>query len=139
MSAADVTRKWTDAINRHDTAGFAALYAPNAVLRDPQYPEPIEGRDAIQKDLNDFLQGFPDLHVVLRSMMEAGDSYAAEGTFVGTHQGPLPTPSGDVPPTGKRIEFNAAGFYRLDGQGRILEETRYYDTQGLLAQLEGVS
>jgi steroid delta-isomerase-like uncharacterized protein len=137
MSGKDVIREWTDALNRHDAGGFAALYAPNAILRDPQYGEPLEGRDAIRKDIEDFLRGFPDLHAVTRSVIESGDAYAAEGTFAGTHQGPLPTPDGEIPPTGRRVEFAGAGFYRLDGQRRILEESRYYDLAGLLAQLNG--
>lgn len=136
MSGKDVIRAWTDAVNRHDAAGFAALYAPNGILRDPQYSEPLEGRDAIRKDLEDFLSGFPDLYAETRSVIESGDTYAVEGTFAGTHQGPLPTPTGEIPATGRRIELRAAGFYRLDGQGRILEESRYYDLAGLLAQLE---
>jgi steroid delta-isomerase-like uncharacterized protein len=136
MSGNEVIRDWTAAVNRHDAAGLAALYAPNAILRDPLYGEPLEGRDAIRKDLEDFLRGVPDLHAVTRSVIESGDTFAAEGTITGTHQGPLPTPTGEIPPTGRRLEFRAAGFYRLDGQGRILEETRYYDLAGLLAQLE---
>jgi steroid delta-isomerase-like uncharacterized protein len=136
MSGKDVIRQWTDAVNRHDAAGCAALYAPNAILKDPQYAEPLEGRDAIRKDLEDFLRGFPDLRAATHSVMESGDTFAAEGTFAGTHQGPLPTPAGEIPATGRRIDVRAAGFYRLDGQGRILEERRYYDVAGFLAQLE---
>jgi steroid delta-isomerase-like uncharacterized protein len=138
MSGTEVARTWIDAVNRKDVAAFAALYAPNAVLHDPQYPQSLEGKDAIQKDLTDFLQGFPDLHAVVRTVVESGDRYASEGKFTGTHKGPLPTPAGEIPPTGKRIEFVGANFCRLDAQGRILEESRYYDLGGLFAQLEVV-
>lgn len=136
MSGKDVVREWTEAVNRRDAEGFAALYAPNAILRDPMYPEALEGRDAIRRDIEDFMGGFPDLHAVTRSVMESGDSYAAEATLAGTHRGALPTPAGEIAPTGKRIELNGAVFCRLDGRGRILEESRYYDLAGLLAQLE---
>ena len=136
MSAAEVTRKWAEAINRHDPAGFAALYAPNAVVQDPQYPAPLEGRDAIQKDMGDFMVAFPDLHMALSSLVEKNDACAVEGTFRGTHSGPLATPSGDIPPTNRQFVVNGAASYRLDAQGRILEERRYYDLAGLFAQLE---
>ena len=135
MSATDVARKWAEAINRRDTAGFAALYAPTAVLRDPQYPEPLEGREAIQKDLDEFLRVFPDLEVALATVAEARDGFAAEGSFSGTQQAPLPTAQGEIPPSGKRVTFNGAGFYRLDAQGRIMEENRYYDLSCLIAQV----
>ena len=136
MSAEAVTRRWTEAINRHDAAGFAALYAPNAIVADPQYPEPLEGRDAIEKDMSDFLRAFPDLHVDARLYIEKDETYASEATFRGTNSGPLPTPSGEIPATGKAFAFNGAAFYRLDAQGRILEERRYYDLAGFFAQLE---
>lgn len=135
MAAAEVTRAWVEAINRHDPAGFAALYAPNAIVRDPQYAEPLEGRDAIQRDMETFFTAFPDLQAEVRGVLEAGDSYASEGRFTGTHEGPLATPTGDVPASGKRMAFAGAGFYRLDAKGRILEENRYYDLTGFLAQL----
>ena len=140
MSKAEaVTRKWIDAVNRKDVAAFAALYAPNAILRDPQYPQPLEGRDAIQKDISEFLQGFPDMQAELRTVVGSDDSYAVQGHFAGTHNGVLVTPAGQIPPSGKRLEFAGAGFYRLDAQGRILEEHRYYDLTAFLAQLEAVT
>lgn len=35
----------------------------------------------------------------------------------------------------RRMEMRAAFFARLDSQGRIIEERRYYDVAGMLAQL----
>jgi len=135
MSASDVTRRWAEAVNRHDAAAMAELYAPNAVSRDPAYVEPLEGADAIRKDMENFLTAFPDLAVDLRTVVEANGDYAVESTFSGTHQGPFITPDGDIPPSGKRFQIAAAGLYRLDGQGRILDERRYYDMASLTAQL----
>jgi steroid delta-isomerase-like uncharacterized protein len=136
MSALQVFRDWIEAMNRHDAAAFAALYAPNAVVRDPAYPEPLEGRDAIQADVEAFLRAFPDLHATAGTQIEGDGRLAVETGFTATHQGPLIGPSGEIPPTGRRVEFKTAGFSRLDGQGRILEENRYYDFAGLLTQLE---
>ena len=33
----------------------------DAVVVDPQYPEPLRGRAAIERDIADFLRAFPDL------------------------------------------------------------------------------
>jgi len=135
-NAAEVVRQWTDAFNRQDVDAVANLYAPSAMVWDPQYAEPLEGRDAIRRDLEDFFRAFPDLTAEIRSILEGDDLYATEGTFSGTHAGVLATESGEIPPTGRRLEFQGAGFTRLDGQGRILEERRYYDLAGILAQVE---
>jgi steroid delta-isomerase-like uncharacterized protein len=133
-----VHQDWAAAVNQHDADSLASLYAPNAVSRDPAYAEPLEGRDAIGKEMGDFLRAFPDLRVELSSVLENASTYAVEAIFNGTHGGPLRTDSQEIPATGRPIAMRAAGFYRLDGQGRILEETRYYDLNGLLGQL-GVS
>jgi steroid delta-isomerase-like uncharacterized protein len=136
MTAADVQRRLIDALNRRDSEAFAALFAPTAVVHDPAYREPLEGRDMIREEIESFFETFPDLQVTPRRLIEAGDTLAADARFTGTHRGPLVTSTGDVPPTGRRVEFDAAGFFQLDGQGRILEENRYYDLAGLAAQLE---
>jgi steroid delta-isomerase-like uncharacterized protein len=136
MSATEVNRKWTEAINRHDADAFAALYAPNATVQDPQYAQPLEGRDAVRKDMAEFMIAFPDLHAEVRAVIENGSGYASEGVFRGTHTGPLVTPEGELPPSGKPLQFSGSAFYRLDAQGRILEERRYYDLAGLFAQLD---
>lgn len=135
MSAADVHRRWIEAVNNHDATAAATLYAPNAVVRDPAYQNPLEGREAIQKDFEDFFRAFPDLQFTVRTTIEADGSLASDGAFSGTHQGSLVTDAGEIPPTGKRIESPGAGFWRLDGQGRILEDRRYYDLAGLLSQI----
>jgi steroid delta-isomerase-like uncharacterized protein len=136
MTAAEMTRQWIDAFNRHDPAATGALYAPNAVVRDPSYHRPLEGRDAVQRDMEAFMSAFPDAEVRLTHTLEANGSYAVESTFAGTHRGPLVTDSGEIPASGRRMQFDAAGFFRLDGQGRILEEHRYYDLAALAAQLD---
>jgi steroid delta-isomerase-like uncharacterized protein len=136
MSAADLNRRWIDAVNRHDAAAVAELYAPNAIVHDPAYNEPLEGRDAIARDLEAFFEAVPDLTFEYGELLERGPVAAAEGRFHGTHRGVLVTAAGNLPPTGKTIDVHGASFWRVDGQERILEERRYYDMAGLFAQLE---
>jgi steroid delta-isomerase-like uncharacterized protein len=135
MSAGQTLQKLIDAVNRHDAAGYAAMFAPNGMIHDPAYAEPLEGRAAIQADVETFMRAFPDLRATVRSLIEQGDTGAADSRFRGTHLGPLELPSGPIPPTGRKVDFSGAAFVRLDGQGRVLEESRYYDLAGLLSQL----
>jgi steroid delta-isomerase-like uncharacterized protein len=135
MPREDTIREVLDAINRHDVEAFSALYADDAVVHDPQYPEPLRGRSAIRRDMEDFLRTFPDLHGDLRSTIEAEGIASFEAHMSGTHQGPLPGPSGEIPPTGKRVEMDAGIFCKFDEKGQIVEERRYYDVAGLMGQL----
>ena len=135
MSADHITRRQMEAIHRHDIEAFKACYAPNAVVVDPQYALPVQGGEAIGKDIADFLTALPDLQLRVLSTITQGTSYAAEITMSGTHKGPLLTPTSQVPPTNKRVEIGACLVGRLDNDGRISEEHRYYDLAGMMAQL----
>jgi steroid delta-isomerase-like uncharacterized protein len=123
------------AFNAHDAAQFAALYADDAIVYDPQYPEPLKGRAAVEQDMADFYRAFPDATNRLAVNIEDGNVVAARFSITGTHSGPLALPTGEVPATGKRLTFEGGVFSRFNGQGLIVEEHRYYDVAGQAAQL----
>jgi steroid delta-isomerase-like uncharacterized protein len=106
-----------------------------AVSVDPQYASPLEGTDAIGKYIAEFFKAFPDLKLRVVSTIEQGSSYAAEIVMSGTHKGALLTPTGEVPPTNRRFEIGACLVGRLDKEGRISEEHRYFDLARMMSQL----
>ncbi|MEX0696183.1 MAG: ester cyclase [Dongiaceae bacterium] len=139
MQAHEVHKKGADVFTRHDIEAFADLYAADAVVNDPGYPEPLKGREAVKKDMAVFVTAFPDIQVrVVNSIAAGNNMIAAEWVMTGTNRGPIETPTGTIPATNKRIELRVGTFERLNGEGRIVEESRYYDQAGLFAQL-GVS
>ena len=123
------------AFNDHDKARFAAFYADDAVVVDPGYPEPLRGREAIEKDIGDFFTAMPDIRATVVNVVASGDIVAVEMDVTGTQTGPLALPDGELPPTGRRVDQKFAAFSRFDGQGRITEERRYYDLATIQAQL----
>ena len=135
MTGEDVARKVTDAWNSHDAARVAAVYAPDATVLDPFYPEPLEGSDAIAQDALDLITAFPDITFRPTTVMTNGEMVALEALVSGTNTGPLQLPTGPIAPTHRRVEFSTAGFADLDAMGRIHEERRYFDVAGLLSQL----
>jgi steroid delta-isomerase-like uncharacterized protein len=135
VSAKDSYTKAVEAFNRGDVKGFAALYAADAVVHDPIYPQPLKGRDAIEQDTSDVRRGFPDARFVLGSILEADQTAALQYTLSGTNKGPFATPEGEIPATGKTLTSEGAVFSRLNAQGEVVEERRYFDVAGMLAQL----
>jgi predicted ester cyclase len=67
-------------------------------------------------------------------VIQDGDRFAFEGSWSGTHTGPLAGPAGDVPPTGRRVTvpFCALGTQR---EGRLAAVHIELDQLGMLAQL----
>lgn len=135
MSAQDTLKKTVDAFNRHDANAFAALYAADAVAHDPQYPEPLRGREAIRKDMEDFFLTFPDIQARVVSVLASGDTVAGEMEVSGTHKGPIAGPTGTIPATNRRMEMRVGRFVRVDAQDLITECNRYFDMAGLMQQL----
>ncbi len=135
MAAEDTVKKLADAINRHDVNAFAALFTPDAVIRDPATPQPLKGRDAIRQNGDGWFKAFPDVQFKVSNSIAKGDTVAIEVVMTGTHKGPLTGPAGTIPPTNRRMEIRGVGFLRINAQGLIAEERRYYDTVSLMQQL----
>lgn len=123
------------AINDHDAARLALVYSPHASVRDPQSPEPLRGRDAVEQDASVFFTAFPDLRAEVTSTVVEGLTYAVELTLTGTHTGPLPLGADEAAATGRTLTFPMAYVSRLDDDGRVRDEQRYYDVAGQLQQL----
>ena len=85
--------------------------------------------------MDTWLKTFPDITFKPANILSKGDILAFEVTLAGTNKGPLQTPHGEVPPTNKRIEFQGVGYWRVNTQGLIAEERRYYDTATIGKQL----
>lgn len=135
MAAEDLVDEHVKAFNAHDANAWAGHYAENATLYDPQYPEPVRGRSAVLKDIEDFMAAFPDMQFSTTSVIASGSQAAIQGVGSGTHQGPMQGPGGAIPATNKRVEVPFASFIRVNDQGLIEEERRYYDSMGMMQQL----
>ncbi|HXG36632.1 MAG TPA: ester cyclase [Dehalococcoidia bacterium] len=135
MAAQDIVTKATEAFNRHDADAFATLYTTEAVAHDPQYTQPLKGREAIRKDIEDWFRAFPDVQASVASVVSGGETVAVEMRMTGTNKGPIASPAGEIPATNKRIDISLAWFVRVNGQGLITEDRRYFDMAGLAQQL----
>ncbi|GIV79916.1 MAG: hypothetical protein KatS3mg051_2121 [Anaerolineae bacterium] len=136
MSAQGTLTQTFDAFNRHDADAFAALYAPDAVVYDPQYAEPLQGREAIRKDMEDFFASFPDVQATLSNVLTSDDIVACEMELTGTNKGPILTPTGTLAATNRQFRMPGSRFAHVNEQGLITMERRYFDMAALMQQLE---
>jgi steroid delta-isomerase-like uncharacterized protein len=135
MSPVERLARAVDACNVRDAEAVADLYAADGVVLDPQYPQPIRGRDDIRESYAQLFRSFPDATVKIQQRALNGGRVSYELRLTGTHTGPLATPDGEVPATGRRIDLPAAVFADVDGDGRFRETRRYYDMAELMRQL----
>jgi predicted ester cyclase len=126
----DVIRKHIAAFNDHD--GDAEPWAADAEMVAPGAQ--VSGRDDVNGFLGVFHEAFSDGRLEVKQLVSDGSAAAAEGTFVGTHDGVLHTPDGDVAPTGRAIEFRWAAVYATDGD-TLKYEHLFFDQMDFLGQL----
>jgi predicted ester cyclase len=81
-----------------------------------------------------FWEAFPDCRLDVTSWIADGQAVAVEGVLTATHSGIFRTPDGDVPPTGRSIEFRWAALYMVRGD-ELVSEHLFFDQLDFLAQL----
>ena len=114
---------------------LVATYSPGAVVYTAASPDPVRGRAGIQQDTQQWITAMPDLSMEIEEVAIDGTTAAMRLLFVGTHTGPLMTPSGEIPPTGRRVSVPMAVFNRHDESGSTEVEHRYLDMMTMAQQL----
>jgi ketosteroid isomerase-like protein len=120
-------------INADDFTDAAELFSPDVVTEAPG-TAPLSGIEALLGYGEAFLRAFPGGRIRRDRFVESGDRIVVEGRFTGTNTGPLQTPTGELPATGRPLELSFADCFRIV-DGKITEHRIYYDTVGMLAQL----
>ena len=135
--AGDIVNRFAAALNAHDMAAFADLFAEDYVnhQRSAAAPAPPAGKSPKQATLDFFqarLTGIPDLRVSLETSLASGDKAAASFVYEGAHGGLY----FGVPPTGRPLRFSSCEIFRVQDEW-IVEHWGMGDIAGVLAQLKG--
>ena len=79
------------------------------------------------------LVALSDARVEVVSIVAEGDWVATEHIGRGTHDGPLMTPAGEVPPTRRSVELKAAEFFELRN-GKVQRMRAYFDQGAVMRE-----
>ena len=135
---AEVIHRNLDLVNSHDEAGTASMLAPGVVAEDLGTGLRIEGRDAYVAGMQQLGAAFSDLHGEILSITTQGSRAAVEYVFEGTHDGPLVTPTGTIPSSGRRVVIHFASVIEFDEDGLVKTVRRYTNPLSLLMQIGAV-
>jgi len=137
VSIANVAKASVNAYNEKNWDKVRASLTPDCV-----YHEVATNRNA--RDVNDTLalwQGWakalPDSRATFEGQFVSDSMVTLELTWRGTHSGPLMTPGGEIPATGRSIALKACQVIEVSGE-RAKAIRHYFDMGTLLHQL-GVS
>lgn len=134
MTTREAFERGTDTFNAHDIDGFAAVLADDVVYRAPGGMRG-QGKPACVEFYGGWLSAFPEGHVEVHDVHFIDDVAVEEGTFSGTHNGVLHTPTSDIPPTGRSVSLDYIQVLRFrDGTHASLN--LMFDRLLMLEQLD---
>jgi steroid delta-isomerase-like uncharacterized protein len=123
------------AFNGHDAERLASLYTDDQVTVLPGLPEPVRGRNNKAEMVAGYFRAFPDLTLEIPLVLVSGNHIVCAGHMAGTNTGPLVSPEGEMPPTGRRVNIRMAFILRVRPDGQIEEDQTYFDEAEFLKQL----
>jgi steroid delta-isomerase-like uncharacterized protein len=131
---AAVVRDVNHAFNQGDIYGCVEHFAAHAQITDTPLGKVLSGREAIRQWFEAWTTAFDDVQGENLRILSQGTFVTAQFNARGTHTGPLATPAGEIPATGKRVDISVCQVFELHA-GMIVRGTNYYDAATLLNQL----
>jgi steroid delta-isomerase-like uncharacterized protein len=128
-----VGAQFVEAFNAHDEARIRELNAEHGVFEAPGDVQ-LEGRDANTEYAMSWLNAFPDARLNVHNELAAGNWVVQEFTFEGTHTGPLQTPMGEVPATGRSLKGRGAQIFKVEDDA-VVDTRLYFDQVQVMTQL----
>jgi steroid delta-isomerase-like uncharacterized protein len=123
-----------DAFNEGDWDRFRSHLKDDAVYEESGTGRRVEDAGTYVELCQGWRRALPDCRGTIRTELADGPVVAQEIAWEGTQDGPLETPAGTLPASGRRIEVVASVWYRFDGD-RIAEVRHHLDVLTLLGQV----
>ena len=120
--------------NAQDWAGLLDLVTEDFELEDVALGVAWHGKEGWREWLAAWAVSMPDAMTRVDSITVQGDRVVTEHTGGGTHTGPLQTPAGTIPATGKTLQLRFAEVFEMR-EGKIKTMRAYWDTATLMRQL----
>jgi steroid delta-isomerase-like uncharacterized protein len=98
------------------------------------FGQTFRGHPGFREFLTSFKTAVPDMKLEVTNQVATDDQVVSEFVVRGTHTGPLQTPAGAVPATGKSIEYPVCEVWGIK-QGKLASIRNYFDSATLLRQL----
>ncbi len=110
------------------------LASEDVVIKAHAFGMTFHKKDGFKGFMQSFKTAFPDIVINHKNIVSSGNQVAVEFIAEGTHNGPLQTPAGEIPPTGKRVIFTVAEFLEWEN-GKLKSLHNYQDAGSILKQI----
>lgn len=132
-----LTKELHDLFSNNQFDKCLELVADNAEVTATALGMTFHGRDEFSNFMMGFKQAFPDIVIAHKNIVANGNKVAVEFTATGTHTGPLQTPTGVIPATGKKVTLNVSEFIEWQN-GQFTKLVNYQDSASLMRQIGAI-
>ena len=94
----------------------------------------VEGIDEVVQLWKGWATAFPDSKPTFHDAHVSGNTVVLELSWKGTHTGPMVTPDGEVPATGKSVDLRAVQVNEIE-DGKVASMRQYFDMATMMSQL----
>ena len=119
--------------NRRDKEAFVALGSQDVIVTASGGIQ-LRGLAGMRQFYDLWMQACPDNQIRYDNVVLEGEHVMGEANFSGTHTGVLQSPTGAIPPTGKRVSIDYVGALRVSNS-KIKTLRIYFDVMDLMVQL----
>jgi len=102
------------------------LYAPEFVSHEYATKEEVVGLDAFKQSITSLRTQYPDFNLTFDEIIVKDDKGVFLWTVTGTNTGPLQTPMGELPPTGKKVQVSGVSISRRVNE-KTVEQWVFYN------------
>ena len=120
--------KYAAVWNNGNVSELDAIMDPNYTYNSNKLPA-VNGIDGMKKVITSFRTAYPDLKLVVEDELFSENAAAGRWHITGTNTG-----AGEMPPTGKSVDFWGIAIIHITN-GKLKEEWTAYDNQSLMEQL----
>jgi steroid delta-isomerase-like uncharacterized protein len=123
-----IVDKYAEVWNTGNLSDLDAIMDSNYAYHANNLPT-VHGIDGQKKVLSSFRTAYPDLKLVVEDEVYSENAVAGRWHITGTNTG-----AGEMPPTGKSIDYWGIAIIHI-ANGKLKEEWTAYDNQNLMEQL----
>ena len=123
-----------EAFNAADWPRFRATLSDDVTYEEAGTGRQVDGADDYVRLCQGWKEAFPDVSGKVRTAVAGGDTIAQEVEWVGTHTGPLATPAGAIPASGKGVKV-AATLWSAVTDDKVRSVRHHLDVMTLLQQI----
>ena len=133
-SSTELLQRLADLFNARELDRLSEVVSDDADFEDVAAGEVVHGASGLAEYMGMWAGAFSDMKLETLAIVGDDRHVAAEFKWRGTHDGPLASPGGEVPATGRTLEERFTWFAEVEN-GKLTGLRDYYNAMSLMAQL----